>query len=133
MNFITGGLYILKDQYYHDYPDKYLKQNKQEHRPFYFCFEDDKTGLYWMIPLSSSPNKIALARLKEQQGKTDIFHFTRIDGKDGVMLIADMCPVSAEYISDEYQISNTHVVFKDRKDEINISAIRKICPVKIFT
>lgn len=116
MRCITGGFYLLKDRYFLDFPDKYLKQNKEETRPFYFCFKDEKTGLYWMIPLSSSLNKIALAQKKQQQGKTDIFHMTKIGGKQGVMLIADICPVTEEYVLSPYCIDGVPVVYKNETE-----------------
>lgn len=122
MEYIVGGLYTLEDQFYIDYPDPYLKQNKEQHRPFYFCFCDNNTGLYWMIPMSSSEDKIELAKKKAEEGKTDIFHFTRVDRKNGVMLVADMCPVTAEYIASPYELSGKHVVFKDRKELKEIRA-----------
>ena len=116
MNCVDGGFYLLKDQYYLDFSDPYLKQNKQEHRPFYFCFQDTDTGLYWMIPLSSSTDKINLAKRKINEGKRDIFHITNVGGKDGVMLIADMCPVSSDYIKNQYAINGIPVIYKDKKE-----------------
>ena len=43
------GFYIIKDQFFEDMNDPYLKGNKSH----YYCFEDSTTGIYWMIPLSS--------------------------------------------------------------------------------
>ena len=45
------GFYIIKDKFFDDMPDPYLKGNKAGNRPHYYCFEDTATGIYWMIPL----------------------------------------------------------------------------------
>lgn len=119
MEIIVGGFYLLSDQYYIDFPDPFLKQNKGEHRPFYYCLLDEKTGLLWMIPLSSREEKINLAQRKIQEGKSDIFHLVHLGGKPGVMLIADMCPVTPQYIKCSYDILGTPVVYKD-KSEVEI-------------
>ena len=51
------GFYIIKDKFFEDMPDPYLKGNKAGNRPHYYCFEDTSTGIYWMIPLSSRIDK----------------------------------------------------------------------------
>ena len=51
------GFYIIKDKFFEDMPDPYLKGNKAGNRPHYYCFEDNSTGIYWMIPLSSRIDK----------------------------------------------------------------------------
>lgn len=47
------GVYIIKDKFFENMADPYLKGNKRDNRPHYYCFEDANTGIYWMIPLSS--------------------------------------------------------------------------------
>ncbi len=51
------GFYIIRDKFFEDMPDPYLKGNKAGNRPHYYCFEDTNTGIYWMIPLSSRIDK----------------------------------------------------------------------------
>ena len=51
------GFYIIKDQFFEDMSDPYLKGNKSERRPHYYCFKDTKENIYWMIPLSSKIDK----------------------------------------------------------------------------
>ena len=43
------GFYIIKDKFFEEMPDPYLKGNKSGNRPHYYCFEDTATGIYWMI------------------------------------------------------------------------------------
>ena len=69
-----------------------------------------------MIPLSSREEKINLAQRKIQERKSDIFHLVRLGGKPGVMLIADMCPVTPQYIKCSYDILGTPVVYKDKSE-----------------
>ncbi len=34
------GFYIIRDKFFEDMPDPYLKGNKAGNRPHYYCFED---------------------------------------------------------------------------------------------
>lgn len=51
------GFYIIKNKFFDDMSEPYLKGNKEGNRPHYYCFEDTATGIYWMIPLSSRIDK----------------------------------------------------------------------------
>lgn len=51
------GFYVIKDQFFKDMSDPYLKSNKEGNRPHYYCLEDASAGMYWMIPLSSRIDK----------------------------------------------------------------------------
>lgn len=64
------GFYIIKDKFFEDMPDPYLKGNKAGNRPPYYCFEDTTIGIYWMIPLLSRVDKYKrIADNKAQAGK----------------------------------------------------------------
>ena len=43
------GFYIIKDSFFGDMDEPYLKGNKEGNRPHYYCFEDSVSGLYWMM------------------------------------------------------------------------------------
>ena len=63
------GFYIIKDKFFEDMSDPYLKGNKAGNRPHYYCLEDISTGIYWMIPLSSRINKYRrLIEKRKKQG-----------------------------------------------------------------
>lgn len=63
------GFYIIRDKFFEDMADPYLKGNKAENRPHYYCFEDKSIGIYWMIPLSSRVDKYKrIMEKKEKQG-----------------------------------------------------------------
>ena len=42
------GFYIIKDSFFEDMDDPYLKGNKEGNRPHYYCLED-KDGLFIII------------------------------------------------------------------------------------
>ena len=50
------GFYIIKD-FFEKMEDPYLKSNKEGNGPYYYCFKEDATAVYWMIPLSSCVKK----------------------------------------------------------------------------
>ena len=74
------GFYIIKEKFFEDMSDPFLKGNNGKNRPHYYCFEDTHTGIYWMIPLSS------------------------------VFLIQYMFPITEEYIEREYTIAGNHLM-----------------------
>ena len=41
-NLVTSGFYILKNDYFVDMADPYLKNNKDGNRPFYYCVKGEK-------------------------------------------------------------------------------------------
>ena len=109
---IENGFYIIKDSFFKDFPDPYLKSNKGEHRPHYYAFQDKRTGLFWMIPMSSQLNKYrALIKRQEERGKRcKALHICRLDnGRESVFLIQDMFPVSESYIQRAYTIGANHL------------------------
>ena len=107
------GFYIIKDKFFEDMPDPYLKGNKAGNRPHYYCFEDSSTGIYWMIPLSSRIDKYRrIMEKKEKAGKPcDILHIVKLDdNRESAFLIQDMFPITEEYIEREYTIAGNHLI-----------------------
>jgi len=107
------GFYIIKDKFFEDMPDPYLKGNKEGNRPHYYCFEDRNTGIYWMVPLSSRIEKYRrIIEKKEKSGKTcDILHIVKLDdNRESAFLIQDMFPITEEYIEREYTIAGNHLM-----------------------
>ncbi len=91
------GFYIIKDKFFEDMPDPYLKRNKAGSRPHYYCFEDTNTDIYWMIPLSSRIDKYRRIMVKkEKAGKPcDILHIVKLDdSRESAFLIQDMFPIT---------------------------------------
>lgn len=107
------GFYIIKDKFFEDVQDPYLKRNKEGNRPHYYCFEDTNNGMYWMIPLSSRIDKYRrIMEKKEKNGKPcDILHIVKLDdGRESALLIQDMFPITEEYIEREYTIFGNHLM-----------------------
>jgi len=99
---IEGRFYFLTKDYFTDFPDQFLMSS--EDRPCFYAFEDNATGLFWMIPFSSRvakyrgiyDSKIAKYKI------CDTLVFGQVLGYEKVFLIQNMCPVLPKYIQNEY-------------------------------
>ena len=109
----TGHFYYIDDQYFLDFPDDRLMRNKEtingqpHNRPCFYAFQDDRTGLYWLIPFSSQVGKFRgyyNAKIAKY-GKCDTIIFGDVLGYEKVFLIQNMCPVTEKYIKNEYMDS----------------------------
>lgn len=113
----TGHFYYIEDQYFIDFPDDKLMRNKDRiggslhDRPCFYAFEDESTGLFWMIPCSSRVQKYkAYYEAKvARYGKCDTITFGEILGFEKAFLIQNMCPVTEKYIKNEYIDRRTSV------------------------
>lgn len=103
---INGHFYYLTDQYFIDFPDTFLMQNKetingQAHdRPCFYAFKDETTGIYWMIPFSSQTSKyqrIYDAKIQKYK-RCDTILFGDVLGHKKAFLIQNMCPIIDEYV-----------------------------------
>lgn len=95
------GFYIIKDKFFTDTPNPYLKGNKAGNRPHYYCFEDSDTGIFWMILLSSRIDKYKkIVENKEKARKPcDIIHIVKLDdSRESAFLIQDMFPITEKYM-----------------------------------
>ena len=107
------GFYIIKDSFFEDMDEPYLKGNKEGNRPHYYCFEDSVSDLYWMIPLSSRIDKYKkIVENKKKAGKPcDIIHIVKLDDdRESAFLIQDMFPITDLYIEREYTIAGNHLM-----------------------
>ena len=79
-------------------------------RPCFYCF---KQGLlYWMIPISSKIDKYQRLydeKMNKYNGNFDGIRFGYVNGKKRAFLIQNMCPVTEQYIDDEYRIEHDTV------------------------
>lgn len=112
------GFYIIKDTFFEEMQDPYLKGNKGENRPHYFCIADSETDLFWMIPLSSRIDKYRkIIEKKEQRHQPcDVLHIAKLaNGKESTFLIQDIFPITEEYIERAYTIKDIPFVLKNQK------------------
>ena len=107
---IDGHFYFLKDQYFIDFNDPYLAQNrmskdgKPHDRPCFCAFQDATTGLYWMVPFSSQIGKFKdiYQRKIQRSGHCDTIDFGEVLGREKAFLLQNMCPATDAYIKNEY-------------------------------
>lgn len=114
---INGHFYYIADQYFIDFPDPYLMQNKEtvngqlHDRPCFYAFEDEITGIYWMIPFSSQTGKFKIIYNTKIQKyhRCDTILFGKVLGYEKAFLIQNMCPIIDEYVKNEYFDSAANV------------------------
>jgi hypothetical protein len=105
-----GKFYFINDQYFIDFPDKYLLRNKESTngvphgRPCFYAIYDQGNKIYWMIPISSQVAKYhkIYTRKINIYGKCDTIVFGNVLGYRKAFLIQNMCPVITPYIDSEY-------------------------------
>ena len=105
-----GYFYYLSDQYFIDFPDRFLMKNKEvingqpHNRPCFCAFKDIGTGLYWMIPFSSQVDKFRdVYNKKVKKYKyCNTIKFGYVLGHEKAFLIQNMCPVTDKYILNQY-------------------------------
>lgn len=116
---LESGFYVIRDQFFIDMADPYLKHNKGESRPHYYCFKDTDIGIFWMIPLSSRVEKYQKIISRRQAAKKpcDILHIVKLpNDKESAFLIQDMFPITESYIEREYKIAGNHLMLTSEKD-----------------
>lgn len=111
---VQFGLYSVKDQFFNDFKSPYFSDNKFENRP-YFCSFQDKSGVWWMIPLSTqvAAYQQKIEKDEEKYRMCLYYHIGKIAGHDRVFLIGNMFPVSEKYIKKEYTIAGAHYVVQN--------------------
>lgn len=105
-----GTFYYINDDYFTDFPDSSLMQNKEtvngqpHNRPCFFAFADSQTGLMWMIPISSQVGKLHQIEQKKiaRYGKCETILFGEVLGHEKAFLIQNMCPIIPKYILNQY-------------------------------
>ena len=75
------GFYVIKEEFFNQMNDPFLKGNKKGNRPHYYCFKELNTGIYWIIPMSSKLEKYKkIIETKELKGKPcDTLHIAKLD------------------------------------------------------
>ena len=132
----SGCFYFISDKYFEDYPDPLLSRNKakmadgKHNRPCFFAFKDEQTGLFWMIPISAQSEKYrALYQKKLQKYKRcDTIAFGEVLGYDSIFLIQNMCPVTSDYILEEYYHTgtNTPVRIDERIERVIVEKAKRV-------
>ena len=113
----VGHFYYIDDQYFKDFPDPYLMQNKEKvngqlhDRPCFYAFQDSNTQLFWMIPFSSQVSKFKGIYNKKMQKyhRCDTIVFGEVLGHEKAFLIQNMCPITEKYMKNEYLDSAANI------------------------
>lgn len=108
----------MSDSFFEQYANSRYMDNKAEKRPHYFAIPD-KTGVLWMIPLSSRVEKykalIQVAESKHGRGRCVKYMVLPIYGKDRAFLICDMFPVLPEHVLRPYTLNGSPYVMRNKK------------------
>ncbi|MFR2989001.1 MAG: type III toxin-antitoxin system CptIN family toxin [Faecalibacillus sp.] len=102
-----------------------MKTNKETtQRPHYYAFEDNTTGLLWVIPCSSQIDKYKniIKNKIEKHKKHDHIQIIKVNGIEEAFLFQDMFPITKEYILNPYIKQD---VFMEIKDVQKLTDIEK--------
>lgn len=122
---VKGNFYFIKNEYFDRFNDKFLMHNKEKingkthNRPCFYAFRDENTNLLWLIPFSSQIDKFKkiyddkISKYK----KCDTIVFGNVLGYEKAFLIQNICPITEEYIENEYVDSNNIPVRVEEKLE----------------
>lgn len=125
VDFVSGRLYFIVDEFFDVVGERYLKINKRDtQRPHYYAFRDSSTGLLWVIPCSSQIEKYKkIIENKEKNGrKHNHIQIIKVSGIEQVFLFQDMFPILEKYIKNPYIKQNAFMEIRDPK---KLSAIEK--------
>ena len=105
---LRAQLYFLSNEYYQDFPDDKLMQNKDtidgvpHSRPCFFAFPDARVPeIYWIVPISSKYEKykrIEQDKIKKY-GRCNTIRFGTVLGRNTAFLIQNMCPATEKYLT----------------------------------
>ena len=106
---------FIKDEYFIDFPDKFLMKNKEiingkaHNRPCFFVFKDPSYDeILWLIPISSKSEKYEFERHKKisKYGHCNTIVIGEFLNNKTAFLIQNMCPITEDYILKEYLDKN---------------------------
>lgn len=133
MKILKGYLYFVSDKFFNKIQDPYLKINYEStKRPHYFAFQDESTGLYWLVPCSSKVDKFEklIQKKKDQNKPTDTIKIVKIQNKKAVLLFQDMFPVTISYIDSQYIRGGQPVRIADKKKVLELEkTAKKVCKI----
>jgi hypothetical protein len=98
----TGYVYHIKDTYFDIVKDDKLMRNHEgsAYRPTYFCLRDEKTGLLWVVPMSTRIDKYNVVIEKDAQryGSCLKILIARYGDGRSAFLFQNMFPILSKYI-----------------------------------
>lgn len=134
-----GKLYFIKDEFYDNFQNCGLLGNKEiingkpHGRPccYLFKFDNDKSDIFWMIPISSKVEKYKqqYKHSIEKYKTCDNISFCYVLGEERAILPQNLFPITEEYIESIYIDKNTNepiTLPKNILSEVNKKARKKI-------
>jgi len=114
----TGYAYHITDAYFEAVHDDKLMRNHEggANRPTYLCLRDDKTGLLWVVPMSSRVDKYQAIIDKDiaRFGKCLKIYIGEFANKPNAFLFQNMFPILPKYISHVHTIGSNPVPASDK-------------------
>ncbi len=114
----AGQLFFVKDAFFDEMNEAYLKQNKTDtKRPHYYAFLDKDTGLIWAIPCSSRIEKYEAIIRKRVENRKPCNHIQiiKVAGRKEAFLFQDMFPLTIDYIDSIYANQTGFIEIRDPK------------------
>jgi hypothetical protein len=125
-----GYVYHIKDIYFDVAKDDKLMKNHEggAYRPTYFCMKDKKTGLLWVIPMSSQTGKFEKFVKKDidRYGECLKIVIGEYASVKAVFLLQNMFPILPRYIDHVHLVKNNPVPVDTRLQEKIDSNFRKL-------
>ena len=111
---VSNGFCFLHDQYFIDFPDRNLMRGHGagHGRPCFFWMRDRQyPDILWLIPISTKVEKYrAIMQNKiERNGECYTIVIGKAAGKHSAFLIQNMCPVTEQYIKNQYILNGKPV------------------------
>ena len=125
-----GYVYYIKDEFFELVDDDKLMKNKEDgkKRPTYYAAIDSKTGLIWVVPMSTKFEKYEQLYNKkvERYGECDTIVLGRYCDKDTAFLIQNIFPITHKYIHHIHTKNGNPVPVNSKIQQILNSKIEKV-------
>jgi hypothetical protein len=117
-----GYVYHIKNTYFDAVDDDKLMRNHEggSYRPTYFCVKDEKSGLLWVIPMSSRTEKYKAYMQKDidRYGKCLKIVIGEYASVNAAFLLQNMFPVLPKYIDHIHLVKSNPVPVNTRLQAI---------------
>ena len=104
-----GYVYHIKDSYFETAKDDKLMRNKEggAYRPTYLCLKDEKTGLLWVVPMSSRIEKYRgiIDKDTARYGSCLKILIARYGDGQSAFLFQNMFPILHKYIDHVHTVA----------------------------
>jgi hypothetical protein len=117
-----GYVYHIKDIYFDAAKDDKLMRNYEggAYRPTYFCVRDEKTGLLWVIPMSTRTGKYTAIVQKDidRYGVCLKIVLGKYANVGAAFLLQNMFPILPKYIDHIHMVNHNPVPVNTRLQSI---------------